>query len=146
MEMTDFTLHGSNVLVMGFGKIGKILSKMLSGIGAKVYCEARKEKDIAMIRAMGYNYVRLNDLDEVLPKMDVIFNTIPFVILDSDKLDLLKKECNVIDLASSPGGIDFVSAKEKGINVVWALALPSKIAPLSAANYIKETIDKILEK
>lgn len=46
MEMSDITLNGSNCLVLGFGKIGKILSKMLQGIGAKVYCEARKEKDL----------------------------------------------------------------------------------------------------
>ena len=51
MNMTNFTIHKSNVLVMGYGNIGKILSKMLYGIGAKVYCEARNKKDIAFIEA-----------------------------------------------------------------------------------------------
>lgn len=145
MEITDFTLNGSNVLVLGYGRIGKILSKMLSGIGANVYCEARSEKDIAMIKAMGYNSVRLNELESVLPKTDVIFNTIPVLILDEKRLHLLKQNCSVIDLASSPGGVDFSKAKEIGINVVWALSLPGKVAPMSAAAYLKETIDNISE-
>ena len=51
MEETGRTLHGSNVLVMGFGRVGKVLSKMLDGIGTKVFCEARKDEDIAWIKA-----------------------------------------------------------------------------------------------
>jgi dipicolinate synthase subunit A len=145
MEMTDFTLCSSNVLVMGFGRIGKILSKMLHGIGATVYVEARKEKDLAEIRAMGYIPVNLNDLNEYLDKFNIIFNTIPTTILDKEKLDIVSPECSIIDLASSPGGIDFEYAKEIGLNVVWALALPGKVAPLSSAIYIKEAIDKIIK-
>ena len=64
MEETQRTVHGSNVLVMGFGRIGKVLSKMLDGIGAKVYCEARKNEDISWIKAYGYNPIHLNDLNE----------------------------------------------------------------------------------
>lgn len=146
MEITDFTLSGSNIIVLGYGKIGKILSKMLSGIGANVYCEARKAKDISMIRAMGYKWVKLEDLDNVISNMDVVFNTIPSVILDEKKLKLLKKSCSIIDLASPPGGVDFLTAKELGINAVWALSLPSKIAPYSAATYIKEAIDNIIKE
>jgi len=145
MEMTDFTLCSSNVLVMGFGRIGKILSKMLHGIGSSVYVEARKEKDLAEIRAMGYNPINLNELNKDLNKFNIIFNTIPTTILDKEKLDIVSHECSIIDLASSPGGIDFEYAKEIGLNVVWALALPGKVAPLSSAIYIKEAIDKIIK-
>lgn len=146
MEMTDFTLCSSNVLVMGFGRIGKILSKMLHGIGATVYVEARKEKDLAEIRAMGYIPINLADLEKDLDKFNIIFNTVPIMILDKSKLDIIDKKCSIIDLASSPGGVDFSYAKEIGLNVVWALALPGKVAPLSSAIYIKEAIDKIIQK
>lgn len=143
MEMTDFTLHGSNILILGFGKIGKVLAKMLSGIGSKVFCEARKEKDIALIDAMGYNSVNIEDLDVVLPSMNVIFNTIPNMMLDEERLNLINPSCSIVDLASSPGGVDFKKAKELGIDVIWALALPTKVAPYTAAIYLKNTIDKI---
>lgn len=146
MEETQRTVHGSNVLVMGFGRIGKVLSKMLDGIGAKVYCEARKDEDISWIKAYGYNPVHLNDLNEHLEKFDVIINTIPFQILDSERLNLIKNEAVIIDLASNPGGVDRKAARERGLKVIWALSLPAKVAPLTSAEFIKETLYHVLKE
>lgn len=144
IEMTDITLNNSNILILGYGRIGKILAQNLSGFGANIYCEARKKKDIALIKSMGYNEVDLKDLDNVLPKMDIIFNTIPSMMLNKERLDLLKKDVCIIDLASVPGGIDFEYSASKNMNVCWYLAIPSKDSPYSAALYIKETVDNIL--
>lgn len=146
MEETQRTVHGSKVLVMGFGRIGKVLAKMLDGIGAKVYCEARKNEDISWIKAYGYEPIHLNDLNENLGEFDIIVNTIPFQILDSKRLDLVKKDVVLIDVASNPGGIDRKAAKEKDLKVIWALSLPAKVAPLTSAIYIKETIDHVLNE
>lgn len=146
MEETQRTIHGSNVLVMGFGRIGKVLAKMLDGIGAKVYCEARKNEDISWIKAYGYNPIHLNDLNENLGKFDIIINTIPFQILDEERLNLVKKESIIIDLASNPGGVDRRAAREKNLKVIWALSLPAKVAPLTSAEFIKETIYHVLKE
>lgn len=146
MEETQRTVHGSNVLVMGFGRIGKVLAKMLDGIGAKVYCEARKNEDISWIKAYGYNPIHLNDLDKELGKFDIIINTIPFQLLDAERLELLNKDVVLIDLASNPGGVDRKAAKEKGIKVIWALSLPGKVAPLTSAEFIKETLYHVLKE
>ena len=146
MEETQRTVHGSNVLIMGFGRIGKVLAKMLDGIGAKVYCEARKNEDISWIKAYGYNPIHLNDLNNNLNKFDIIINTIPFQILDEQRLSLVKKESIIIDLASTPGGVDRQAAKENGIKVIWALSLPEKVAPLTSAQFIKETIYHVLKE
>ena len=146
MEETQRTVHGSNVLVMGFGRIGKVLAKMLDGIGAKVSCEARKNEDISWIKAYGYNPIHLNDLNDNLGKFDIIINTIPFQILDSQRLDLVKKEAIIIDLASNPGGVDRKAAREKNLKVIWALSLPAKVAPLTSAEFIKETLYHVLKE
>ena len=146
MEETQRTLHASNVLIMGFGRIGKVLAKMLDGIGAKVYCEARKNEDISWIKAYGYNPIHLNDLDKNLEKFDIIINTIPFQLLAGERLDLIKKEAVIIDLASNPGGIDRKSARGKGLKVIWALSLPAKVAPLTSAEFIKETLYHVLKE
>ena len=146
MEETQRTVHGSNVLVMGFGRIGKVLAKMLDGIGAKVYCEARKDEDISWIKAYGYNPVHLNDLNENLNQFDIIINTIPFQILDEERLELVRKEAIIIDLASNPGGVDRKAAREKELKVIWALSLPAKVAPLTSAEFIKETLYHVLEE
>ena len=146
MEETQRTVHGSNVLVMGFGRIGKVLAKMLDGIGAKVSCEARKNEGISWIKAYGYNPIHLNDLNENLNKFDIIINTIPFQILDTERLDLVKDEAIIIDLASNPGGVDRKAAREKGVKVIWALSLPAKVAPLTSAEFIKETLYHVLKE
>lgn len=146
MEEMPITLHDCNALILGYGRIGKILAKMLSGIGANVYVEARKYSDFAWIRGYSYKTVPLNELADYLPRMDVIFNTIPSMILNMDLLSKIKNDCLIIDLASKPGGVDFEKAKQRGLKTIWALSLPGKVAPISAAKFIKETIYNIIDE
>ena len=146
MEETIRTIHGSNVLIMGFGRIGKILAKELQGLGANVYCEARKNEDLAWIKAYGYNAIHLNELDNYLNNFHIIINTIPNLVLDEKKLNLLNKDCLIIDLASNPGGLDRDNAKKIGIKTIWALSLPGKVAPLTSAEFIKDTIYNIFKE
>ncbi len=144
MEKSKITLHDSNCLILGFGRIGKILAKMLHGLGANVYCEARKQQDLAWINAYGYNAIHLNDLNKRLGEFDFIFNTVPHLILDKTNLGLIKNECILIDLASKPGGIDFEEANKLKLKNEWALALPGKVAPKTAAKYIFEIVKQII--
>lgn len=146
MEELPVTLNGSKILILGYGRLGKVLAKMLSGIGAEVWVEARKYSDLAWLKAYGINSIYINDLDKYLCEMDVVYNTIPHRILDSSRLEKLNRECLVIDLASKPGGVDFDRAKALGIKVIWALSLPGKVAPITAANYMKQTIYNIIEE
>lgn len=62
LQERENTIHESNIVVCGFGRIGKILCNRLKYLGAKVYCTARKETDLAWIREAGYvplNYIEL---------------------------------------------------------------------------------------
>ncbi len=146
MENTQKTIHGSNILIMGFGRVGKVLAKMLDGIGAKVSCEARKNSDIAWIKAYGYNPIHLSELEKVLGDYDIIINTIPFQILDEERLKYVKKECTILDLSSTPGGVDRNAARRMGLKLIWALSLPGKVAPMTSAEFIKETLNHILKE
>lgn len=142
---TEFVLEKSNALVLGYGKVGKVLADKLYDMGANVYCEARKESDFSLIEKNGYNKVDLKDLDSFLPHMHVIFNTIPTMILDKKRLDKIGENTLIIDLSSAPGGIDFKYAKDNNKKYEWALALPAKVAPYTSAKYYKEEIEKYLE-
>lgn len=143
---TQRTIHGSKILVMGFGRVGKVLSDKLAGIGADVYCEARKNEDIAWIKTYGYKPVKLSELDDYLNQFEIIINTIPFQILDEKRLELVKKDTVLIDLASNPGGIDRNAAKKNKLKLIWALSLPGKVAPITSAEFIKETLDNVLKE
>ncbi len=146
MEEMPITLHNSNALILGYGRIGKTLAKMLQGIGANVFVEARKYADIAWIKSYGYKPVSLTELPQTVKDMNVIFNTIPSIVLNHDILKILNPECLIIDLASKPGGVDFDKAKELGLRAIWALSLPGKVAPVTAAEFIKDTVFNIIEE
>ena len=143
---TNKIIHGSKVLILGFGRIGKVLARKMSGLSAKVTCAARKEEDLAWIRAYGHNETNINVLGENLSEFDIIINTVPHLILNKERLQYVKDECLLIDLASNPGGIDKKEAKERNLKLVWALALPGKVAPITTAEFIKDTIYNILKE
>lgn len=137
------TLHSSNCLILGYGRIGKVLANILKGFNANIFITARKDEDLAWIKAIGCEGIKYSELVNEISDIDVIFNTVPSLLLDENELVKLKKECVIIDLASKPGGVNFDKAKELGIETYWALGLPGKVAPKSAAEYMA---DKIIEK
>ena len=134
-----------NVLVVGFGRIGKCLCSLLKGMGVNVFASARKERDFAWIRAYGYSPVETGNLCSVVSSCDLIFNTVPELVLCEDSISCMKKDCVIIDLASKPGGVDFDAALSYGIKTVWALALPGKKLPVSAGRVQAKTILNFLD-
>ncbi len=144
MERTDRTLHRMPCLVMGYGRIGKVLSHRLAGLGAIVTVSARKSADLAWIEAMGHRAVKTGEAP--LEDFRLIFNTIPAPVLGEPQLRRLREDCLLIDLASAPGGVDRQAAEALGISAVQALALPGQAAPRTAAEAIGQTIFTILEE
>ena len=145
MEETKKTIYNSNVLILGFGRVGKTTANLFKSIGANVYCEARKKEDLAWIKVYRYNAVALEEIDKIINKFDIIINTIPSLIIDKKRLELINKKCIIIDLASAPGGVDFEEAKKQNINSILALALPGKVAPETSAEFIYEILYSILK-
>lgn len=146
MEHTEHTIHASRCLVVGYGRIGKLLAERLLGLGAEVTVSARRYGDLAWIDAWGCHGVRTDALEGALERFDLIFNTVPALILDAARLGMLREECVVIDLASAPGGVDLEAARRLGRQVISAPGLPGKVAPRTAAAAIRESIYHILEE
>ena len=144
IEETDITIENSNCMVLGFGRVGKILSYKLKQLGAKVYAESRNEKMLAEIMAYGYKPINFNEIEKNICKMDIIFNTIPAKILDKDKLIFMNNQSIIIDLASKPGGVDFDVANKMKIKAILYSGIPGKIAPKTSAQNIKKVIQKNL--
>ena len=146
MQETPSTLWGSKVLVMGFGRIGKLLAHRLHGMGAAVAVSARSFADLAWIELMGYRALNTHSLLGHLDGFDIIVNTVPSPVLTKAHLREIKPNSLCLDLASKPGGIDFSAASQLGIKAIWSLGLPGEVAPASSGAIIKETIYNILEE
>ena len=144
MEELPITLHGAQALVIGYGRLGKVLARQLRGLGVRVSVAARKYADLAWIRAEGLEAERSDQLSGWLCGYDLVVNTVPAPILGREELTQLKPGCLVIDLASKPGGVDFDAAAQLGVKAVWALSLPGKVAPVTAGLAIRDAIYNIL--
>ena len=140
MEGLDRTLLGMDCLVLGFGRIGKLLSCRLHGLGARVTATARKPEDLAWIRAYGYQALETGKLDGCLSGFGAVFNTVPSPVLTAPLLEQLPEDCLLMDLASVRG----IEAAEGGPDVLWARSLPGRLSPRSAAAAIRDAVYYIL--
>ncbi len=146
MNETSHTIHSSNCLVIGYGRIGKMLSDMLRKLNANVSASARKESDLALIECCGINAVKTNEIGKNIADYDIIFNTVPVCLLTKDILENVRDDTLIIDLASKPGGMDFESARYLGKKIIWATSLPGKVAPETSGKIISDTIYNILNE
>ena len=126
IENTDKILQGASVLVLGFGRVAKIVASKFSLLSTKVTCAARKISDLAWIEAYGYNSININDMLYELKDFDIIINTVPQIIIKEKELKHMKPDVLLIDLASKPGGIEGTKAIQMGLKYIWALAIPRK--------------------
>lgn len=145
MEQLDRTLLGMPCLVLGFGRIGKLLSHRLHGLGAQVTATARKPEDLAWIRAFGWRPLETGALDGKLGAFGAVFSTIPSPVLGAPLLAQLPKDCLCVDLASVQG-IDLAAAERLGLPHVWARSLPGRMVPRTAAAVIRDAVYYILEE
>lgn len=147
MDKREETLFGANVLITGLGRISKVLLKLLAAFGAHVTVAARKPQDRVWSLILGAEAgAEFGELAKLAGQFDIIINTVPQMVIDERIINALKPDCLVIDLASSPGGIDFVAAERSGISVEWALSLPGKVAPKSAAAAIYAAVVNVLRE
>lgn len=131
MEKLPVILAHQQVLVIGWGRIGKCLARLLRCLGAEVTVAARKENDRAMLRALGYEAVDTAGLSTKAYR--AVFNTAPEMVVPVCEGDGL-----FMELASRPG--------LGGANVLSARGLPGQMAPESSGELIAHRILTISNK
>ena len=146
MQETAVTIWNAKILVLGFGRIGKLLCHRLAALGADVTATARTPADLAWIRAYGYKAVPTSQIDRTLGGYDAIVSTIPACVMNEARLREVAAECLCLDLASKPGGMDFAAASRLGVRAMWALSLPGEVAPTTSGAIIRDTIYNILRE
>ena len=131
------TFADSPTLILGWGRIGKCLARLLSALGCPVTVAARKDSDRAMLEALGYRAVDFSSIPHILQHCRMLFNTVPDIHIQENALDRWKNGI-AIDLASEPG--------LKGKTAIPARGLPGKYAPESSGMLIAQTILKLYKE
>jgi len=146
MEESLRTISGSKFLVVGYGRVGKVLTKLLKNMGAKVTTvSSRNFKEIAWAKVENFEIVNLSTINRRL-KFDMVFNTVPAPVFNCENLSLFNPKPLIIELASPPGGIDKDLAERFGVKVIPAPGLPGKYFPQTAGEIIAETIYRIIQE
>ena len=120
------------ILIIGWGRIGKCLADILKKLDARVSVAARKAYDLGMLTALGYEAVKLSDIRQ--ENYRAIINTAPAPVLAGNG----DEACVRIDLASRLG--------IAGENVLWARGLPGKMLPQSSGLLIARSVLRHLKE
>lgn len=144
MQETTKTIHGSNVIIIGFGRIGLTIARIFSAVGANVTATARRTEHFARMYEMGISGLSTTEIENNIDQFDICINTVPHLVLDSSIISKMKANTLIIDLASKPGGTDFDFAKKQNINAIHALGLPGKVAPETAGEIIGKVLLEML--
>ncbi len=151
MAVTDGCVRGSTVAVIGYGRIGKLLTRLLLAMGAEVTVCARRQDVLLWAQTDGAHPLRIGDPTRPGGGMfplcyghSVIFNTVPARILELDLLLRMERGTHLIDLASAP----FVTSDEaireateaNDLHYVRAPSLPGTYAPRDAGAAIADSI------
>ncbi|EKF17481.1 dipicolinate synthase subunit DpsA [Nitratireductor pacificus] len=130
IENTDITIHKANVLLVGQGTIGSLLTHTLVGLGAHVHVAARNPVQRAAAHAAGAEALTLEEMPGFLPRVDIVIGSVPKRLLQRDMLRQLPKHALLVDVAAPPGTIDREAAGELGLKAVWARGMGSR-APIT---------------
>ncbi len=138
MENYEGVLLSTRILVLGYGRIGRILSKLLRSVGANVTVATENDVSAAYIYADGNLPVKTSHIKSI-EGYDIVFNTVPALVLTETILKKSNSDTLLIELASYPGGIA-PEAEKLGFTVVRALGLPGKCSPKTAGQAISNAI------
>ncbi|HLT58382.1 MAG TPA: dipicolinate synthase subunit DpsA [Limnochordales bacterium] len=136
MKRLPVTIHGCAALVIGFGRCGMTLARLLAAMGARVGVAARGAAELARAEAMGLSPWPWPELPLAVAEQDVVFNTVPAPVLGRAVLERTRPDVLVVDIASAPGGTDFAAARDLGRAAVLALGLPGRVAPVTAGRIL----------
>lgn len=137
------TLFQSSALVIGYGRIGRLLSAKLQALGARVSVLSRNPEARAMAEAAGFTALMPGAAPDA-PQM--LINTAPGPVLTEKQLEAIDRSCLILELASPPYGIDSARAQRLGFRCIAAPGLPGKYAPKAAAELIRKAVNNILEE
>lgn len=144
IQNTDITIHNSNCMVLGLGRTGLTMARTLQAIGAHVKVGVRKDEAFARAFEMGVEPFYMPELARHAGNIDLIFNTIPTMIVTAQVIAQLPLRACIIDLASKPGGTDFRFAEKRGIKALLAPGLPGIVAPKTAGRIIANSLTQII--
>ncbi|MCL2719472.1 MAG: hypothetical protein FWE14_11915 [Lachnospiraceae bacterium] len=127
IQNTNFALAASRILILGYGRCGKAILRLLSKFSCLV--------DIYDTVPASLKYASYN----------IVINTIPAPVCTKEFLIQFEPDCLFFEIASSPGGFDKIAIEEFALTLVNCPGIPGLYSPQSAGIAIGETVLKMMQ-
>ncbi|MGN1081508.1 MAG: NAD(P)-dependent oxidoreductase, partial [Acutalibacteraceae bacterium] len=145
IRLTDFSLLGAKVLVIGNGRVGKAVSKILRNIGADVTVSARKTSDFAKIKTEGMKFIHTEKISKTIGAFNIVINTVPAPVLGEKQLAKMKDKAVIFDLAPNTDGVEKDAVNKYKIRYVPLPGLPGIYSPKTAGEVLCKTVVSLTE-
>lgn len=139
-DILQETIEEKEFLIIGYGRCGKAIANELSKYNKKISILTKEDYDKDTARLNNFKV-----LDSAYGA-DVVINTVPSLVLDAKELVKFNDKCLLIDIASKPGGIDYLAANSLGLKTYHLLNIPGNVFPKSAAKLIYDEVIKIFKE
>jgi len=141
IDNTDFTLWKAKVLIIGFGRIAKVLVNRLSAFGCDLTVSARKSRDFSYLETKNLKWIKTNNVSEIAKDFDIIFNTVDVNVFD----DISTFDGTMLIDLSSKGCLDYSKEGVKDKKIYKLPGLPGKVAPITAGKILARTVMELIE-
>lgn len=141
VQLNDKSIYGSTVLIVGFGKLGQILCKVLAPLQVHLIVASRDAKDHVKVKIDGYESIDYGSIEDVVNRIDTMITTVPARVVDERVLQkLVHTDTLVIDVSSDPYTFDLEGAQSIGVFAHRLPQIPGRIAPRSSGVLLAESI------
>lgn len=128
IQNTPFSLDEANILLLGMGRCGKAIAKLLNHFDCHVD-----------------TYDQVPNIIKSADTYNVVINTIPAPVISRSHLEGLQPGCILFEIASAPGGFDREAVRELQLVLIDCPGIPGKISPQSAGYAIGQYIISYLD-
>jgi len=126
IQNTNFALADAKILILGFGRCGKAILRILSRFSCLVDIY-----DTVPESPLGTSY-------------NIVINTIPAPVCTKEFLRQFTSDCIFFEIASAPGGFDKIAMEEMGFVMIDCPGIPGLYSPKSAGAAIGQTVISII--
>jgi len=140
INSTEETLYSMRIAVLGYGRIGERLTRMLLGLGATVRVFSSNEEELSRAKTRGISACHLWQRDN-MEIFRAVVNTVPLRhVVDEDTLMAMSESAYILDLASGENNVNWKVMTSLKIKGEKASSLPAKVSPRSAALAVERAI------
>ncbi len=146
LENVERDIYEIRAAVLGYGRCGRAICKLLKANGAEVVSVSRNAYSAALSENEKIPAIDYAEFFDKIGDFDVIVNTVPYNVLGDKSTEKLTGKNLYIEIASKPYGFNITETSKFNFRYILAESLPRRFTPVSAGANIADTVTEIIKE